>query len=159
MRVLTVILALFISTALCAQEEGDTTLKRCPVWITDTVSNNNFFIEARPCTLKVYRAKGDLTVLVDQKDQYFTIFFNEKKLTPGIYKITVNSRKHDQVAAKYSFRSGELVSYVNVASGTIDVSFDEQKQMWRLKLSGMIINSVERSVSYYKTRADLYLKN
>ena len=154
------ILAATILGSVCAhaQEERDTTLKRCPIFITDTVSNNNFFIEGRPATVKVYRAKGDLTVVIEQKDQFFTIFFNERKLTDGLYKIAVNSRKNTQVAAKYSFRSGDQVSYVNVSSGTLDVKFDEAKQHWHLKLNGLIANIVERSVSYYRTKADFFIK-
>lgn len=155
---ITVIVILFNTLTSNAQEERDTTLKRCPVFITDTVSSNNFFIEARPAILKVYRSKGDLTIVIEQKDQYFSMFFNEKKLSKGIYKILVNARRSNQVATKYSFRSGDQVSYVNVASGTIDVSFDEQKQMWRLKLNGLIANVVERSISYYKARADFFIK-
>jgi hypothetical protein len=147
-----------ISVCANAQEERDTTLKRCPIFITDTVSNNNFFIEAKPATIKVYRSKGELTIRVEQKDQFFTLFFNEKKLSTGTYKISVVARKNMQVAAKYSFTSGDQVSYVNVSSGTVDVSYDEAKQHWRLKVNGMIANRVERSVSYYRTRADLYIK-
>lgn len=158
MKALLLIPVLFFTASLYAQEERDTVLKRCPVFITDTVSNNNFFIEGRPATLKVYRSKGNLTVMVEQKDQFFTIFFNDRRLEKGIYKVMVNPRKNNQVAAKYSFRSGDQVSYVNVSSGTIEVSFDEEKQHWRLKLNGMIANIVERSVSYYRTRADLYVK-
>ncbi len=96
--------------------------------------------------------------MVEQKDQFFTIFFNDKNLAKGTYKIMVGARKNNQVAVKYSFRSGEQVSYVNVSSGTIDVSFDEVKQLWHLKVNGMIVNIVERSLSYYKARADLYVK-
>ena len=158
MKVFTIAILLLFSFYAHAQEERDTTLKRCPIFITDTVSNNNFFIEGRPATVKVYRAKGDLTIVIEQKDQFFTIFFNERKLSPGLYKITVNSRKNTQVSAKYSFRSGDQVSYVNVSSGTLDVSFDEAKQHWHLKLNGMIANIVERSVSYYRTRADFFIK-
>lgn len=158
MRISIVVIGVLLSFCARAQEERDTTLKRCPIFITDTVSNNNFFIEGRPATIKVYRVKGDLTIVIEQKDQFFTIFFNERKLSGGLYKIAVNSRKNTQVAAKYSFRSGDQVSYVNVSSGTVDVSFDEAKQHWHLKLNGLIANIVERSVSYYRTRADFFIK-
>ena len=151
-------LILFSSLSLAAQEEGDSTYKRCPVWITDTVSNNNFFIEARPAVVKVYRTKGNLVVVVEQREQFFTIFFNDRKLTNGQYKIMVTARKNDQVAAKYSFRSDDQVSYVNVANGTVDVNYDEEKKHWHIKLNGMIANLVERSVSYYRARANFYIK-
>ncbi|MBC7874752.1 MAG: hypothetical protein H7Y01_12190 [Ferruginibacter sp.] len=158
MRRLILSLVIFLPLSLLAQEERDTTLKRCPVFITDTVSSNNFFIEARPAILKVYRVKGDLTIVIEQKDQFFTMFFNDKKLRNTKYKISVNPRGNNGLAAKYSFRSGEQVSYVNVASGSVEAAFDEAKQMWRVKVNGMIANLVERSVSYYKVRADFYVK-
>ena len=68
------------SLVISAQEERDTALSRCPIYITDTVSSNNFFLEFQPSTLKVYRTKGDLTIVIQQRDQFFTILFNEKKL-------------------------------------------------------------------------------
>ncbi len=135
-----------------AQVERDTTLSRCPVFITDTVSSNNFFIEARPCVLKVYRTKGDLTVVVDQRDQYFTLLFRTRKLRNTKYKIG------DDVGVKYSFRSGDQVSYVDVGSGMIEASFDKEKKIWKLKVTGMIANLVERTITYYKVRAELNLK-
>jgi len=55
-------------------------LSRCPVFITDTVSVNNFFIEARPATLKVYRVRGDLTIVIEQREQFFSLFFMKRGL-------------------------------------------------------------------------------
>jgi hypothetical protein len=134
-----------------AQEERDSILRRCPVFITDTVSSNNFFLEAQPCTLRVTRDKGELTVQVQQRDQFFTIFFKEKKLKNTKYKIKPNG-----VQAKYSFRSGDQVSYVNVGSGIVEALYDKEKKMWNVKLTGLIANLVERSVTYYKARTDLW---
>ena len=153
------ILFLFILFSLCAsaQEERDTVLKRCPVFILDTVTNNNFFIEARPVTLKVYRVKGDLTVVVEQKEQMFTMFFGTKRLKSGRYKISTTPNKNE-ILAKYSFHAGDQVSYVNVSSGTVEVSFDDEKERWMLKVNGLIANYVERSVSYYKVRGTLAIK-
>ena len=159
MRRLILSLVILFPLFLFAQEERDTTLNRCPVFITDTVSSNNFFIEARPAILKVHRVKGDLTIVIEQKDQFFTLFFNDRKLKNTKYKISVNARGNSGVAAKYSFRSGEQVSYVNVASGTVEATYDETKGRWRLKVNGMIANLVERTVSYYKVRADFYIKD
>jgi len=145
--------------ALQAQAERDTVLKRCPIFITDTVSSNNFFIEALPATLKVERIKGDLAVVIQQKDQFFTIFFGERKLRSGKYNIKPNADSKHEVIAKYSFRSGDQVSYINLANGTIESSFDKTKDLWHLKISGMIANLVDRSVSYYRVRGELYLKD
>ena len=151
-------LLLFFSLLATAQEERDTLLSRCPIFIIDTVSNNNFFIEARPAILKVYRVRGDLTVVVEQKDQFFTLFFNGKKLRDSKYKLSAFPRGNGEMNAKYSFRSGDQVSYVNVASGTVEIVFDKEKELWRIKVNGLIANQVERSVSYYKVKADLSLK-
>ena len=76
----------------------------------------------------------------------------------GKYKITVSPDGRSELVVKYSFRSGEQVSYVNVSKGTIDVSYDTEKKLWRLKVNGLIANLVERSVTYYKVRADFTIK-
>ena len=91
MRTTLLIALTCLSLSLFSQEERDTVLKRCPVYIMDTVSSNNFFLEYQPATVKVYRAKGKLVILVQQKDQYFTLFFKDKHLNNRKYKIvTVN---------------------------------------------------------------------
>lgn len=149
---------ILFSIAASAQQERDTVLSRCPLFITDTVSSNNFFIEARPATLKVYRVKGDLTIAVEQKEQFFTMFFRDKKLKNTKYKISVNPDGRGELAAKYSFRSGDQVSYVNVSSGTVETSYDKEKKLWRVKVNGMIANLVERTVTYYKVKADFTIK-
>ncbi|HEX4877606.1 MAG TPA: hypothetical protein VFV31_13100, partial [Chitinophagaceae bacterium] len=87
MRILLTLLALLFFSSARSQVERDTVLKRCPVYITDTVTSNNFFIEARPATLKVYRVKGKLTIAVEQRDQFFTLFFHDRKLRSGKYDI------------------------------------------------------------------------
>lgn len=158
MRIFFSTILLWSSLIVFAQEERDTLLKRCPVFITDTVSSNNFFIESQPAKLKVYRDRGNLTVVIEQRDQFFTIFFNTKKLDDTKYKILVGARKNSQVVAKYSFRSGQQVSYVDVSKGAVESSFDKAKDMWHLKISGMIANLVERNVTWYRVRADLYLR-
>jgi hypothetical protein len=158
MRLTLLVIALFFTGMVSAQEEGDTVLKRCPVYITDTVSLNNYFLEFQPSTIKVYRAKGRLTIEIKQRDQFFTIFFTDKKLKNTKYKIFPGARGNNEAEAKYSFRSGEQVSYVDVRSGTIETSFDDEKDLWHLKLNGMIANLVERTVSYYRVRADFYIR-
>lgn len=157
MRLITLSFFVLFAFAGSAQQERDTILKKCPLFITDTISSNNFFIEGLPATLKVYRVSGDLTIAIQQRDQFFTMFFRDRKLRTGKYKIKVSPGGKD-VAAKYSFRSGEQVSYVNVANGTIECSFDKEKNMWRLKVNGMIANLVERAITYYRVRAEFYVK-
>lgn len=54
--------------------------------------------------------------------------FSGKKLRSLKYKISVNPDGRGELAAKYSFRSGEQVSYVNVSNGTVDVTYDKIKK-------------------------------
>lgn len=150
-------LLMLITAVAHAQEEGDTLYRRCPVFVIDTLTSNNFFLESFPANVRVYRVSGDLTIAIEQREQFFTFFFGDKKLKPGTYKISSTPRNKD-VVAKYSFRSGEQVSYVNVSNGTIDCSFDKEKDLWFLKVNGMIANMVGRSITYYKVKADFYIK-
>ena len=156
MRTTCLLIILLISTSVFAQQERDTVLKRCPVAITDTVSSNNFFIEALPATLKVYRVKGKLTIQVQQKEQFFTVFFHDKKLRNTTYDIAIGSRSRSEVEATYSFKSGEQVSYINVSSGKLEASYDKEKKRWRVKVNGLIANLVDRSVTYYRARTELF---
>jgi hypothetical protein len=156
MRTTCLLIILLISTSVFAQQERDTVLKRCPVAITDTVSSNNFFIEALPATLKVYRVKGKLTIQVQQKEQFFTVFFHDKKLRNTTYDIAIGSRGRSEVEATYSFKSGEQVSYINVSSGKLEASYDKEKKRWRVKVNGLIANLVDRSVTYYRARTELF---
>ena len=158
MRTIILSFVMLFSLSAFSQQERDTVLNRCPLFITDTATSNNFFLEARPATLKVYRVRGDLTIVIEQKDQLFTMFFRDKRLKASKYKISVNPDGRGELAAKYSFRSGEQVSYVNVSNGTVEVSYDKVKKLWFLKVNGMIANLVERSVTYYKVRADFSVK-
>lgn len=148
----------FILASGSAQESRDTVLSRCPVFITDTVSVNNFFIEARPATLKVYRVRGDLTIVIEQRDQFFSLFFHEKRLRNTTYKIEPGSKGRSEVESTYSFRSGDQVAYINVSSGTIQSTFDKEKKMWKLKVNGMITSMSDRTLSYYKARAEFWVK-
>jgi hypothetical protein len=158
MRTHFLVIAIIWSMAVAAQEERDTLLKRCPVYITDTVSSNNFFLEFQPSSIKVYRDRGNLAIEVKQRDQFFTVFFKDKKLKDAKYKISLGAGGKYGVAAKYSFRAGDQASYVDVSSGTIESSFDNEKNYWHLKINGLLKNLVERSVTYYKVRADLYIR-
>jgi hypothetical protein len=157
MRIILVLFSVtIVSLVASAQEESDSVMRRCPVYITDTLTSNNFFLEAQPCTLSVSRVKGELKVVVQQRDQYFSIFFRQPRLKYSKYKIKVAADDKDEVEAKYSFRSGDQVSYVNVANGTIETVFDKEKKLWRLKLNGMIANLVERNITYYRVRTELF---
>src|SRR5258706_4933138 len=158
MRYLFLIIGTCFSIAAFAQDERDTVMPRCPIYIVDTLTSNNFFLEYQPSTLKVYRSKGDLTIVIQQKDQFFTLFFNDNKLKNRKYDIRKEARKNDEVSAKYSFRSGQQVSYVDVFKGTVESSFNKEKDMWELKINGLIANLIERSISYYKVKADLFIK-
>jgi hypothetical protein len=157
MRTLILFIFTILSLSAFSQEERDTIYKRCPLYITDTVSANNYFIEGLPATIKVERDRGQVKIIIRQKDQYFTMYFYDRKLKNGKYKIKVNPSGKD-AAAKYSFRSGDQVSYVNVSSGTIETSFDKVTELWKVKVAGMIANMVERSVSYYKVRTEFYIR-
>ena len=158
MRLFFLSLVMMFSLSVTAQIERDTTLSRCPVFIIDTVSGNNYFNEARSAILKVYRVKGDLVIAIEQKDQTFTLFFKDKRLKFSKYKIQTNPDSRNEIAAQYSFRIGDQVSYLNVSSGTVEVLYDKVKEQWGLKLNGLLANYLERSVSYYKVKANFVVK-
>ncbi len=158
MRILTLLAICFSCLNLNAQVAAETTLSRCPVFITDTVSANNFFIEARPAILKVYRVKGKLTVAVDQKGQLVSFYFHDKRLKTGKYKIEAGSRSSRDVEAIYSFKSGDQVSFIDISSGTIFVTYDKAEKLWNLKITGLLANMALGSVTYYKVTADLSFK-
>ena len=133
-------------------------LSRCPVYITDTVSVNNFFIEARPATLKVYRVKGDLTIVIEQRDQFFSLFFHEKRLRNTTYDIQPGSKGRGEVEVAYSFKSGDQVALISVSNGKIESSFDKEKKMWKVKVNGIITNMSDRTLSYYRAKAEFFVK-
>lgn len=149
---------LLFSLSASAQVSRDTVLSRCPVYITDTVSVNNFFLEARPCTLKVYRVKGDLTIVVEQRDQFFSLYFHEKRLRNTTFDIEPGSKGKGEVEVAYSFKSGDQVALINVSDGKIESSFDKEKKMWRVKVNGIITNMSDRTLSYYRARAEFWIK-
>ena len=57
MRILTLLAICFSCLNLNAQVAAETTLSRCPVFITDTVSANNFFIGAETCDIESVSGK------------------------------------------------------------------------------------------------------
>ena len=133
MKLILLSLFMLVSYSLFAQEERDTVYKRCPLYITDTATSNNFFLEALPATVKVDRIKGGLTIAIQQKDQLFSMFFNERKLKNAKFKIEPNGGKNREVIAKYSFGAGGQVSFVNVSKGTVESLFDKEKNLWHIK--------------------------
>ena len=158
MRQFLFLVILLASLSASSQISRDTVLSRCPVYITDTVSVNNFFLEARPATLKVYRVKGDLTVVVEQRDQFFSLFFHEKKLRNTTFDIEPGSKGSGEVEAAYSFKSGDQTALISLSDGKIESSFDKDKKMWKLKVNGTITNMSDRTLSYYRVRTELWLK-
>ncbi len=158
MKIFFLVMIIVASLSSSAQHEGDTVLKRCPVYITDTAGYNNYFLEFQPATIKVDKSKGELSVVVQQKDQFLSLFFGKKHLENRKYKIETNADSKKEVAVKYSFRSGDQVSYVQVTSGTVESSFNKETKLWNIKVNGLLSNYVGRTTSYFKVRADLYIK-
>ncbi|MEN9547517.1 MAG: hypothetical protein RIR12_108 [Bacteroidota bacterium] len=158
MKRLFFLLFLFYSFASYSQQTRDTALSRCPVYITDTVTGNNFFIEARPCIVKVYKSGANLRIVVEQKDQFLTILFNTGKLKAKKYTIKVGSTANDEVGVKYSFKSGEQVSYIDLINGSVLAKFDKAKKLWQINTNGLIADQADRGVSYYKVKAELWIK-
>lgn len=158
MKSLVFLIILFFSLTASAQTERDSVLNRCPVYITDSVSSNNFFLEHQPSVLKVYRTKGDLIIAIEQRDQFFTLFFGSKNLDNRKYKIKPNPDSKKDVLAKYSFRSGEQVSYVNMTSGTVETNYNKETKLWNIKVNGLLANFVGQSVTYFKVKADLFIR-
>jgi hypothetical protein len=154
MKFLFLFFVLIFSFAASAQKERDTVMNRCPVFITDSVSSNNFFLEHQPSTIKVYRTHGDLTIIIEQREQFFTLFFGVKNLDDKKYKITGSPGSKKDVLAKYSFRLGEQVSYVNMTSGTVETSFNKETKLWNIKVNGLLANFVGQSVTFFKVKAD-----
>ncbi len=152
------IFILLLSFSASAQHEGDTVLRRCPVFITDTAGYNNYFIEALPATITVDKSKGILSVVVNQRDQYLSLFFGKKHLENKKYRIESNADSKSEVAVKYSFRADDQVSYVVVTSGTVTSSFNKETNLWNLKVDGVLSNYVGRSTSYFKVKADLFIR-
>lgn len=151
--------ALVLSFTAFSQHEGDTLYKRCPVAIKDEATGNNYFIEHQPATIKTYRSNGHYTIVIEQKNQLFTMFFQTRKLSSkGKYKFAVGADNNNEVKAKYSFKSGTDVAYIDVSSGKIETSYDKVTKLWRIKAEGLIANLGETKVSYFKATADFYIK-
>ena len=159
MRIFILLTLTLFSFSVSAQKEMDTLVKRCPVYITDTTGYNNYFLEFQPATIHVDKAKGDLSIVIEQRDQFFSLFFGKKHLENQVYKIKSSAKKNNEVAAKYSFRAGAQVSYVTVTSGTVETSYDKETNLWNVKVDGILSNMVGRGISYFKVKADFYIRD
>jgi hypothetical protein len=158
MKIILLITVLLVSTSAFSQHDGDTTYKRCPVAIVDTATGNNYFIEHQPASVKAYRFNGDFTIVIEQKSQLFTMIFGEKKLdSKGKYKITTGSAGKNELRAKYSFKSGGSVAYIDVSSGKAETSYDKVTKLWHIKFTGLIGNMGDTRVTYFKATADFYI--
>ena len=159
MRFIFLFAVILLSQKAFIQREGDSSYSRCPVSLTDTTTGNNYFIEHLPAKVKTYRNHGNFTVIIEQKSQFLTIFFNTRKLsTKGKYSIAVAESGRSDVTAKYSFRSGESVAYLDVSSGKVETTYDKATKLWRILLVGLVANMGDTKVTYFKVKADLYLK-
>ncbi len=159
MKISFLFIILLVSSSAFAQHEGDSVYKRCPVAITDTATGNNYFIEHQSATVKTYRNKGNYTIVIEQKNQFFSMFFRERKLsTRGNYSISIDANGKNELTAKYSFRSGESVAFIDVSNGTVKTSYDKATQLWHIIVTGLIANLGDTRVSYFKAKADFYIR-
>ena len=159
MRILFLLVVMTVSLQGFSQHEGDSTYSRCPVAILDTATGNNYFIEHQPAKVKTYRNKGDFTIVIEQKSQFFTMFFHVKRLSSkGKYEIESDATGRGEVSAKYSFKSGESVAFIDVNKGLVETSYDKATKLWHIKVTGLIANMGETKVTYFKAKADFYIR-
>jgi hypothetical protein len=159
MKLIFITAFLLVSVSAFSQREGDSLYQRCPVAVKDTATGNNYFIAHQQAAVKTYRNNGNFTIVIEQKGQFITIFFQTRKLSSkGKYKITTGDAGNNEAKAKYSFRSGESVAYIDVVSGKVETTYDKTTKLWHVILNGLIANMGGSGVSYFKATADLYLK-
>jgi len=149
---------LIVSFSARAQKDSDSLYRQCPVAILDTATGNDYFIAHQSATVKTYRSGGDIRIVIEQKNQFFSIFFNTRKLkTKGRYTISVGALSRVQVRAKNAFGAGEGLAAIDVASGVAETSYDKATKLWRIKITGLIANLGDTRVSYFKAKADIYI--
>ena len=161
MKIILLITILLVSSTAFSQHEGDSVYKRCPVAVKDTATGNNYFIEHQPATVKTYRNKGNYTIVIEQKNQFFTMFFRERKLSTrgkSTYRISPDANSNNELSAKYSFRSGASVAFIDVSSGKLETTYDNVTKLWHIKVTGLIANMGDTRVTYFKATADFYIK-
>lgn len=153
------LLFIFSCSKTFAQRGGDSLYSRCPVGVLDTVTGNNYFISHQSAKVRAYRNHGDFVVVVEQRNQFFTMFFHTKRLKSGKkYQITTDDEGRSEITAKYSFRSGESVAFIDVSSGTAETTYDKTTKLWRIVVNGLIANMGDTRVSYFKAKGDIYIK-
>jgi hypothetical protein len=158
MKRLLPVLLFVVSFSATAQKDSDSLYRECPVAILDTATGNDYFIAHQSATVKAYKSGGDIRVVIEQKNQFFSIFFNTRKLkSRGKYSISIGALARDEARAKYSFRSGESIAVIDVGSGVVETMYDKTTKLWRIKLTGLIANMGETRVSYFKAKADFYI--
>jgi len=159
MKKLIVLFFVFMSICSYAQRETDSVYARCPVGVLDTLTGNNYFIAHQPATVKAYRNHGDFVVVVEQRGQYLTLMFHTRNLrSKKKYKITLDDNGRAELTAKYSFRSGESVAFIDVSSGTVETTYDKVTKLWHLVVNGLIANMGDTKVTYFKAKGDFYIK-
>ena len=152
---------LLLTFSAFSQREADSIYSRCPVAIKDTVTGNNYFIEHQPAIVKTYRNNGNFTIVIDQKNQFFTIFFPIRKLSTkrnGKFFITADANNRDEMKVKYSFRSGESVAFLDVVKGKVETIYNKTTKQWNIKVNGLIANMGVSGVSYFKATADFHIR-
>jgi hypothetical protein len=158
MKSLLLLSLLFVSLGLNAQKEGDTLYSRCPVGVIDTLTGNNYFIAHQPANIKTYKAHGDFVVVIEQKNQFFTMFFHSRFKNKKKYQISLDDDGRKEMSAKYSFKSGDDVAFIDVSNGTAVTTYDKATKLWHVVLEGLIANLGDTRVTYFKAKADFYLK-
>ncbi len=161
MKIIFIIAFLFVSSSAFSQHEGDSVYKRCPIAIKDTATGNDYFIEHQPATVKTYRNKGNYTIVIEQKNQFFTMFFRDSRFSTkrkSTYHISTDANSNGELSAKYSFRSGESVAFIDVSSGKVETTYDKATKLWHIQLTGLIANMGDTRVTYFKATGDFYIR-
>jgi hypothetical protein len=156
MKRLVLIFLLFVSANVFAQKGGDSTYARCPIGVLDTLTGNNYFIAHQPATVKAYRGHGDFVVVIEQRGQFFTMYFHSRNLrSKHKYHIEIDG---GDLSAKYSFRSGESVAFIDVSSGVVETNYDKVTKLWHIVVNGLIANMGDTKVTYFAAKGDFYIK-
>ncbi len=161
MKIFFLVALLLVSSSAFTQHERDSVYKRCPIAIKDTATGNNYFIEHQPATVKTYRNRGNYTIVIEQKNQFFTMFFRDSKFSTRrktTYSIKTDANSNDELTAKYSFRSGESVAFIDVISGKVEVTYDKTAKLWHINVNGLIADLGETKVSYFKATGEFDIR-
>src|SRR5205085_5429492 len=101
---------------------------------------------------------GDFVIVGEQKGQYLTLMFHTRNLrSKKKYKISLDDGR-SELSAKYSFRSGESVAFIDVSSGYVETTYDKITKLWHIVINGLIANMGDTRVTYFKAKGDFYIK-